>query len=204
MRSEFAPTESMFAREPMTSFRVVGVDDRSAAGFLQVERLTIEDDAGGRHPRVVVRHPGAVVIVPVTEDRRAVVLVRQYRAAVDDDLLEVPAGKRDVAGEPAEETARRELLEEVGLVADRLVFLASVLNSPGFCDERSEIFAALGCRPGAGRAPVGPEETAMTIESLLVDEVEEAISRGRIRHATSVIGLLLTAAWLRADSTAAG
>ena len=75
---------------------------------------------GEAFSREVVRHPGAVSVVPLLDDGD-VVLVRQYRAPLDQFLLEIPAGKRDVAGEPPEETARRELAEEVGLVAAELV-----------------------------------------------------------------------------------
>ena len=92
---------------------------------------------GDTFERDVVHHPGAVSVVPVVDEGTAVLLVRQYRAAVDRDLLEIPAGKRDVAGEPPELTARRELEEEVGMRAGRLEQLAEFYNSPGFCDEHS-------------------------------------------------------------------
>ena len=113
--------------------------------------------------RVVVRHPGAVVVVPVDGDD--VLLVRQFRAAVGDELLEVPAGKRDVDGEPPEETARRELEEEIGHRPGRLVKLAEFYNTPGFSDEYTHLFARARSR-GPRRQPTrsGPEERAMTME----------------------------------------
>ena len=75
-------------------------------------------------------------------------MVRQFRAAVDDDLLEIPAGKRDVDGEPTEVTAARELAEEVGRRAGRLELLARFYNSPGFSDEL--LLVVPGARPDRG------------------------------------------------------
>ena len=69
-------------------------------------------------------------------------MVRQYRAAVDGELLEMPAGKRDVDGEPTEVTAARELAEEVGRRAGRLELLARFYNSPGFTDELTWLYLA--------------------------------------------------------------
>ena len=86
-------------------------------------------------------------VVPLLDDGR-VVLVRQYRAACDRHLLEIPAGKRDVAGEPPEQAARRELAEEVGYRAGRAAGLARFYNSAGFSDEFSHVFLA---RDLAGR-----------------------------------------------------
>ncbi len=101
---------------------------------------------GTRFERDIVRHPGAVAVVAVTDDG-AVVLVRQYRASVDRWILEIPAGTRDVDGEPAAETAGRELAEEAGYRADRLTLLAEILNTPGFCDESTGIYLATGLTP---------------------------------------------------------
>jgi ADP-ribose pyrophosphatase len=100
---------------------------------ISLVKATFEAPDGTEFTRDVVRHPGAVAVVAVTDDRR-VLLVRQYRGPVDRELLEIPAGTRDVEGEPPQETARRELSEEAGVRAGELRLLARVLNSPGFCD----------------------------------------------------------------------
>lgn len=175
----------------MTRFRVVGSEVVSRPGFLTVDDVTVESGSGERFSRLVVRHPGAVVMIPVLADGTSVVLVRQFRAAVGRELLEAPAGKRDVAGEPPEETARRELAEEIGHVPGRLVVLGEAYNSPGFCDEHTTIFAALGCVPSGAPEPVGPEERAMTVETIRLADAPALIAAGEIVHATSVIGLLL-------------
>ena len=174
---------------------------RSASGFRRLSEREVhegwaidvvvaefETPEGEIITRDIVRHPGAVSVVPLDGDD--FVLVRQYRAAVEDDLLEIPAGKRDVAGEPPETTALRELAEEVGLTTRTpLVPLAEFYNSVGFSDEYSYVFLATDLEA----APLdrqGPEEQHMTIERWPVDSVAAAIARGEIKDAKTVIGLL--------------
>src|SRR4029077_17360607 len=150
---------------------------------------TFQGPDGTTFDRDLVHHPGAVAIVPVDEDR-SVVMVRQYRAAIDADLLEIPAGKRDVEGEPPEETALRELAEEVGLRARRVEKLAEFYNSPGFSDEYSYVFLGLDLQPTA-RSAHRPEEAAMEIERVSLDEVPMLIRTGRLIDAKSIVGLCL-------------
>ena len=181
------------------AFEIVGSETAATISFLSVDVLEIQGADGGRHERSVVRHPGAVAVVAVDPSGERALLVRQYRASIDGDLLEVPAGKRDVEGEPPEVTAARELDEEVGYRAGRLVKLAEFYNSPGFCDEYSHIYAALDVVPTAGPQPVGPEETAMTIEWIELTDVERLIAAGELVDAKSIIGLLLTRRYLAGD-----
>ena len=159
-----------------------------------VARFAAPDDS--EFERDVVHHPGAVSVVPVVDEGTTAVLVRQYRAAVDRDLLEIPAGKRDVAGEPPEVTARRELEEEVGMRAGRLERLAEFYNSPGFCDEHSFVFMALDLEPCAN-ALQGIEEQHMTVEHIALDDVPSLIASGAIIDAKSIIGLTLAREALR-------
>ena len=150
---------------------------------------TFEAPDGTRFERDVVHHPGAVSIVPVTDDGE-VVLVNQYRAALDRELLELPAGKRDVADEPPETTARRELAEEVGMEAGRVELLAEFHNSPGFCDEHSWVFLGRDLVDCATDLQ-GFEEQHMTVVRVALDEVPLLISTGRITDAKTIIGLCL-------------
>src|SRR5262249_49856918 len=154
---------------------------------------------GGRSPRLVVRHPGAVVVVPVEPDREHVVLVRQYRAAVDRDLLEVVAGKRDVEGEEPATTATREMHEEIGRRPGRLVKLCEFFNSPGFCDEYTHLFAALDLEELDSPAAVNPEEREMTLERVRLADVDDLIAQGRLVDAKSIIGLQLTRRYLAGE-----
>ena len=154
---------------------------------LAVGTFTAPD--GTTFERQVVHHPGAVSVVPLRDDGQ-VVLVRQYRAAVDEALLEIPAGKLDVAGEPHEGTARRELAEEVGLEATELVRLAEFHNSPGFCDEHSTVFLATGLREVPDDRQ-GVEEAHLEIEHVALADVPAMVADGRLRDAKTIIGLLL-------------
>ncbi len=180
----------------MTPFRVVGSTTRWRGDFLAADRVTIEDAHGERYDRDVVRHPGAVAVVPVVNETRDVLLVRQYRSAIGHELLEVVAGKRDVDGEPPEETARRELEEEIGYRAHRLVSLGEFYNSPGFCDEYSYVYCALDLEALDQRHTVTAEEASMTVERIALDDVEERIARREIIDAKTIIGLLLARRFL--------
>ncbi len=123
-------------------------------------------------------------------DGDEVVLVRQYRAAVDLEVLEIPAGKRDVAGEDPELTAHRELAEEVGLAAGSLHKLAEFYNSIGFSDELSHVFLATDLTPVADDRQ-GIEEQHLTVERIRLDDVPALIAARELVDAKTVIGLLL-------------
>jgi ADP-ribose pyrophosphatase len=100
----------------------------------------------------MVRHSGASAVLPVLSDPDGpdpqIVLVRQYRYAAGGWLHEVPAGRPHHPGEPWEECARRELLEEAGLVAGELRYLTTIWTTPGFTDERIRLYAALNLTEG--------------------------------------------------------
>jgi len=184
----------------MGGFRIVGQSTVATGGFLQLADLRVEGPDGAVHERFVVRHPGAVVVVPVTGDGAHVLLVRQYRVAVDAELLEVPAGKRDVTGEPPEATAHRELEEEIGHRARTLVPLAEFFNTPGFCDEYTYLYCAVGLEALASRNTQTAEEHAMAVERVALADVERLIATREIVDAKTIIGLLLAKAHL-ADRT---
>ena len=149
---------------------------------------TFVDPDGNTFERDVVHHPGAVVVVPVIDGD--VILVRQYRAAIDGQLLEVPAGKRDVTDEPVEITAHRELEEEVGMRAGSMVRIAEFYNSPGFCDEHSFVYLATDLE-AVPSAVQGVEEQHMTIEEVALADVPALIRAGELVDAKSIIGLTL-------------
>jgi ADP-ribose pyrophosphatase len=187
-----APREGEAASREGDGFRVVGSETLCEAGFLSLARLRVTGH-GDDFDRHVVHHPGAVVVVPVLprdDGGSDVLLVRQWRVAAGEELLEVPAGKRDVDGEALETTANRELEEEIGYVAGRLEELCEFYNSPGFCDEYTHLFLAteLEARP---RAPVRHEEAAMTIERVGLEHVDELIGTRELVDAKSIVALLL-------------
>jgi ADP-ribose pyrophosphatase len=175
-------------------FRVRGTTRVAAAGFVAIDEVDVESDAG-TFRRIVVRHPGAVVVVPV-DASGAALCVRQWRVATGGPVLEVPAGKRDVDGEPPARTAARELEEEVGVRAGTLVKLAEFWNTPGFCDEYSHLYLALDLEETGATAPTSPEERAIVVERVALGDVERRIARRELVDAKSIIGLLLARAHL--------
>ena len=173
----------------MASFRRLEETEDLRGPVVSVRTGRFEAPDGHVFERQIVRHPGAVVVVPVGDDR-TVTLVRQYRAAIDVELLELPAGKRDVEGEEPELTARRELAEEVGMEAGSMVKLAEFWNSPGFSDELSMLYLATGLAP-CPKSAQGIEEGHMEVVGVPLEEAPRLIESGAIRDAKTIIGLCL-------------
>lgn len=164
------------------------VDERLAHAGVVIDyfEVAMVDPDGVTHRREVARHPGAVAVVPVIDDQ--VILIRQYRVAVDDFLLELPAGKLDIPGEDLVDAAQRELIEEVGYRAERLDQLGLLHNSPGFCDEQITIFLGTELR-AVDRAADGAEEQWSTIVHAPLAEVASMVTDGTITDAKTLIGL---------------
>lgn len=140
--------------------------------------------------RDVVRHPGAVSAVAIEDD--SVFLVRQYRAPIDADLWEVPAGKLDIEGEDPAAAVVRELAEEVGRVPGRLELLLRFHHSPGFCDELQYIYLATDLRKVPLQAD-GLEEQHMLIEKVPFDQAIAMALDGTITDGKSIAAILAAA-----------
>ena len=151
---------------------------------LTVDRITTA--SGTEAVREVVVHPGGAAVVPVFSNGD-VLLVEQFRYPMRQSLLELPAGKVD-PGESPEETAARELEEEVGFRAGRLEKLAAFYTTPGFCNELLHLFLARDLEPG-GRA--GDEDEELTVHRYSPRQLEILIRSGRIVDAKTLIGLHL-------------
>jgi 8-oxo-dGTP pyrophosphatase MutT (NUDIX family) len=171
-------------------FRVVDEDVVWSGWRISAATVQVDGPGGQRLERQVVHHPGAVAVVPLHDDG-TVTLVRQYRAALDQAMWEIPAGLRDVAGEPADETARRELAEEVGLSAARLQHLTTFHNSPGFSDEAVVIYLGTGLSVVPDDRQ-GAEEQHMTVARFPLEEALAMVLDERITDAKTVIALLRT------------
>jgi 8-oxo-dGTP pyrophosphatase MutT (NUDIX family) len=174
----------------MTHFRKVSEQLVHQGNVVSFWEGTFVGPDGTEFTRDIVRHPGAVSIVPLFDDG-TVVLVRQYRAAVEAELLEIPAGKLDVDGEPLEVCAARELEEEVGCRAERLEELVGFAQSPGFCDEINHVFLATGLTE-VPQNRQGIEEEHMVTERFALADVPRLVADGTIIDAKSIVGLLLT------------
>ncbi len=173
----------------MPGFRRVSEEELLQAWLFRVDRFHLLDPGGGPFDRFVVRHPGAVTVVPVHEDG-TVSLVRQYRAAVDALVLEIPAGTRDKGDESLEATARRELAEEAGLEAAHWEFLIGTWNTPGVSDQHTTIFLATGLSACESR-PDGIEERYMTVETIRLADLDNLVAAGTLKDETTVLGLYM-------------
>ena len=155
--------------------------------FLGLRVDTVQLSRGGVSQREVVEHGASVAIVPL-DSQNNVLLVRQYRKAVEQMLLEVPAGGLD-EGEGPEECARRELQEETGYTASRMEHLASFFMSPGYCTEEMHAFLATGLNTGQPR-PEADED--IEVVAVPLDCILGMIQVGEIKDAKSIAALFLT------------
>ncbi len=160
--------------------------------LFRVTREILRTEDGREYVREIVRHPGAVTIVPLLDDGR-ICLIENYRIAVDRVLLELPAGTRE-PGEPPERTALRELAEETGYRARSIRELATFFMSPGILDETMHVYLATGLTPG-GTAHEGGEQ--ITVRPVDWAEAMEMVRDGRIQDAKTVAGLLYYGAFGR-------
>ena len=133
-----------------------------------------------------VHHIGAVAMIPIDADGK-ILFVRQYRHAARRRLLELPAGTLE-EGEPVEDTAQREMREEVGMAPGKLTKLAEFFLAPGYSTERMHIFVAEQLSPE--KLP-GDEDEDLEIERLTLDEAFAAIRSGKIEDAKTILGLFL-------------
>lgn len=154
--------------------------------IFEVRRDALLTADGLRYEREVVHHPGAVAIAPIDADGN-VLMVRQYRHAAERHLLEIPAGVLE-SGESPDDTAQRELQEEVGFASRNLRALGGLYMSPGFCDEFIYIYLAKDLVPS--RLP-GDEDEDITVERVPMDRVEKLIRLGEIQDGKSVAALLM-------------
>jgi ADP-ribose pyrophosphatase len=175
-------------RTPSSSARILRHERVYEGTVLDLDVDEVEEPGGVHGRREIVRQRGSVATLPVHHDGR-VVLVRQYRYAVDAMVWELPAGRRD-PGETAEEGARRELEEEVGLRPGLLEPLLVFWTTPGFCDEVMHLFRATALQtiPARPEADEQIEAAAFTLEAAL-----EMIRRGEIREGKTLVALLLEA-----------
>jgi ADP-ribose pyrophosphatase len=152
-------------------------------GFLKVQRDRVRLPDGSVTDREFIRHPGAVVILPLFDDGR-VLLERQYRYPLDRVFVEFPAGKID-PGEDHLECARRELQEETGYTATDWQFVCTIHNAIAYADEHLELYLARGLVAGEAKLDVGEFLDTFTAT---VPELLEMARRGEVTDVKTIIG----------------
>lgn len=194
-------TSNHVSGEPVRRHLVLGEDDPRDAELSEhvesedvvwtgrifnVDRLRVREPDGREALRDVVRHPGAVAIVALTEDGR-ICLVRQYRTSLGRVTVEIPAGKLDPGEDPLD-CANRELLEETGMEADKMAFLTTIATSIGFADELIHIYLATGLH-FKGSDPDADE--FINVDLVELPELIDAVLDGRIEDSKTVVGALI-------------
>ena len=156
---------------------------------VQVETITLPK--GGELKAEIIRHPGSVVIVPVTEAGE-IVLVQQYRHAIGRLAWELPAGSLK-PGEDVEQAAIRECHEEVGLIPSSMRRVGSFFPTPGYCDEEMNFFIASGLRPPGSddEAAHQDEDEDIVAQPFATATVRAMIASGEIVDLKTVAGLSL-------------
>ena len=174
------PRDAALAERPLTE------DVAWTGRIFNVDRLRVQLPDGRNAIRDVVRHPGAVAVVALTDESR-ICLVRQYRTALGRVTVEIPAGKL-APGEDPLECARRELLEETGMEAEKIAYLTTIASSSGFCDELIHIYMATGL--SFSKSSPDADEF-INVDLVEVGELIDAVLDGRIEDAKTVVGALL-------------
>lgn len=151
---------------------------------LQVDEVELPN--GKRSTREIVKHPGAVAIIPITKDNK-IVFVEQYRKPLERTLVEIPAGKLE-KGEAPEVTARRELEEETSYECETLEWLISFYTAPGFSDEIVHLYVAKGLRKMENAATTDEDEFVRILE-LDLSEALEYLKEKKIYDAKTVYAL---------------
>ena len=174
------------------AYEVVDSTVRFSGRVIRVVTDTVRMPGGSTAPRDVVRHPGAVGVIAVDDDRN-VLLIKQYRHALGEAIWELPAGIRDVDGEEPVRTAARELHEETGWEAGTLTHLLTIHPTPGGSDECAEVFLGRDLSEAADRPDVVDEELDLEVRWLPLAEAVEWVLDGCITNAMCVAGVLAAA-----------
>lgn len=142
--------------------------------------------------REVVHHPGASAVVAIDEDNR-IIMEKQFRYALNDYLLEIPAGKLDASEDPLV-CAKRELEEETGIIASEWISLGTIATSPGFCNEVIHLYVAKGLSKGEIH---WDEDEYVEVERYTFDELLQRISEEKIKDSKTLSALLLAMPYLK-------
>lgn len=156
----------------------------------KVVRLQVDDvmlPNGKTSKRELIKHPGAVAVIPVTHDNK-IIFVEQFRKPLEKSIIEIPAGKLE-PGELPEKTAIRELEEETGYTARKLTKIASFYTSPGFADELMHIYLAQELEK-LENPPAQDEDEFVELVELTLDEAKEYVNEQRIHDAKTNYAVL--------------
>lgn len=169
------------------SFKHIDRETLFDLGFIQLVKNTIvEESTNTSFEREAIDHVGAALVIPLMKNGD-IILIDQYRSAPDMFVLEAVAGRFDHAGEDPKDCAKRELLEEIGVVSDNFVNLGEWLVSPGWTNEKNHGFLALDCDEPIDTQPDGIEEKFSNAVRMTLTEAQEKVTDGSITDAKTMI-----------------
>lgn len=154
--------------------------------YLSVEDTTVRLPNGSLGHRDIVRHPGAVAVIALTDDGK-IVLVHQYRTPLEQVTVEIPAGKMEPGEDPAT-AAARELMEETGYLAERMAYLGPITPAPGYSDELLHLYMAMGLS-FVGASP--DDDEFINVDLVNLNEMVDRVLDGKVIDAKTVVGILL-------------
>ncbi len=143
--------------------------------FIDVLNINVELPNGKNTSRDIIKHPGATAIIPFIDEEN-IILVEQFRLALNKNLLEIPAGKLDKGEEPIK-CAKRELQEETGYIANNLEYLGCMATAPGFCDEIIYLYKASDLTIGNKNED---DDEFTNVKIVNINKVKEMIKNGEI------------------------
>lgn len=150
---------------------------------LKVDTVEMPDKKYSK--REIIEHPGGVAMIALTSND-SLILVKQYRKAVEDFLIEIPAGKLELNEEPRE-TAIRELKEETGMESNKLTYLSEFYTSPGYCNEKIHLYLAEDLKKVDYEPEPGEFLEVLEFE---IDELIKMVKMGEIIDSKTIIGIL--------------
>ncbi|MEN8907167.1 MAG: NUDIX hydrolase [Clostridiales bacterium] len=173
--------------------KTLKVKNQYKGSFFEVETIDVKLPDGNESKRDIIRHPGAAVIIAIDNENK-IYMVRQFRKAIEKDLLELPAGKLDFKGEKPIDCAKRELKEETGLTASEFKHLTTIYSAPGIMDEKLHIFLARGLEQGEAEPD---EEEFLDVEKYNLKELEKMIFEGELVDSKTIVGIMFIEKILR-------
>lgn len=172
----------------MSNFKVLksNILYRGKVFDLKVDEIQY-NSTGNRGSRETALHPGGAVVVALTPDNK-IPLVKQYRFAFDETVIELPAGKLEDAENPRK-CAIRELAEETGYKAEKFTEIGQIYTTPGFCDEVLHVYLAENLTAGEPSREEGEED--MQVVEFTLDEIKEKIREGKIVDGKTISGIMM-------------
>lgn len=170
----------------MEEFKRLSRDLVAHGAIIDYYQDTIQVPGGNIVKWDFIQHKGAAAVVPV-DDKGRLIMVSQYRNALERDTLEIPAGGRNSLTEPTMETAARELAEETGYTAEHMELLITICTTVAFCNEKIDIYLATGLTAGSQHLD---EDEYVNVAAYTVEELTEKIYAGEIQDSKTIAAIL--------------